>query len=72
MKTVYFARPEDDVILKPLSGSTLIDAARKAQGDEVEAEEEMTAKDWILRRALMRRKGGDFSKSGGTEEGAKA
>jgi hypothetical protein len=31
-------------------------------------EEEVTAKEWILRRALGRRKEGGWEKSGGTEE----
>jgi len=43
----------------------MIDAQRAA--NVTEEAETMTAKEWILRRALQRRKGGDFSKSGGTE-----
>lgn len=60
---VYFARPEDDVILKALEGSEIIDQ-RKRQGED---EKEITAKEWILRRALSRRTGGDFEKSMGTD-----
>jgi isopenicillin N synthase-like dioxygenase len=55
---VYFCRPEDDVVLKNL-----------VKGGEGKAgEEEVTAKEWILRRALGRRKEGGWEKSGGTEE----
>ncbi|GAB7341311.1 hypothetical protein MBLNU457_7581t1 [Dothideomycetes sp. NU457] len=66
MSLVYFARPEDHVLLKPLEGSRVVDA-NKVDGEE--DEEEITAKDWILRRALGRRTGGDWGKSGGTEQG---
>jgi len=45
--------------------------AQRAVGDDDE-QEAITAKEWILRRALQRRKGGDFSKSGGTESSVKA
>jgi isopenicillin N synthase-like dioxygenase len=55
---VYFCRPEDDVVLKSLV---------EGSGDR-EMEEEVTAKEWILRRALGRRKEGGWEKSGGTEE----
>jgi len=48
----------------------MIDAQKAESGtDDGEA---MNAKDWILRRALQRRKGGDFSKSIGTESSVKA
>ncbi|KAK5999593.1 hypothetical protein QM012_005250 [Aureobasidium pullulans] len=68
MSLVYFARPADDVILKALSGSTLIDEGRRQNPDETE-EQEITSKEWILRRALGRRQGGDWTKAGGTESG---
>lgn len=55
---VYFCRPEDDVVLKTL-----------VEGGE-ETEEGVTAKEWILRRALGRREAGGWEKSGGTEEGS--
>ncbi|KAF3037888.1 hypothetical protein E8E11_001604 [Didymella keratinophila] len=55
---VYFCRPEDDVILKSL-----------VEGGEQEAEG-VTAKEWILRRALGRREPGGWEKSSGTEEGS--
>lgn len=55
---VYFCRPEDDVILKSLVE------------DGEQDEEEVTAKEWILRRALGRREPGGWDKSGGTEEGS--
>ncbi|KAH7112862.1 hypothetical protein B0J11DRAFT_597629 [Dendryphion nanum] len=59
---VYFCRPEDEVRL-----------GRIVVGGEGEEGEEMaTAKEWILRRALGRRKGGNggWEGSKGTEEGA--
>jgi len=59
---VYFARPENDILLKALEGSAVI-----GEGKEEEGEEEITAKEWILRRALGRRGVGDWSKSNGTE-----
>lgn len=65
MSLVYFARPEDDVILRALDGSRLIDEQRSqgyGKGDE-----EITSKDWILRRALGTRKGGSWTGSSGTE-----
>lgn len=66
MSLVYFARPADEVILRAMDGSTLIDE-RKRQDPEKLDEEEITSKEWILRRALGRRQGGDWSKAGGTE-----
>lgn len=65
---VYFSRPEDDVLLKPLSmvGSEMIDV-RVARRPDLKQEEAMTSKEWVLRRALQRRRGGDFAKSSGTE-----
>ncbi|THY22002.1 Clavaminate synthase-like protein [Aureobasidium pullulans] len=67
MSLVYFARPADDVILKVLNGSALIDEQRRHNPDN--SDEEITSKEWILRRALGRRQGGDWNKSGGTENG---
>jgi isopenicillin N synthase-like dioxygenase len=52
---VYFCRPEDDVVLKSL-----------VHGGEKE-DEEVTAKEWILRRALGRREKEGWEKSAGTE-----
>ncbi|CEJ58479.1 hypothetical protein PMG11_07133 [Penicillium brasilianum] len=64
---VYFARPEDDVMLRRLDGSELIPPIEDDQ-----AEEEINSKDWIIRRALGRRvdlvKNIDFEKSAGTEQ----
>lgn len=60
---VYFNRPTDEVLLQPLEGSDIIDA-RKPEGD---ADEVITSKEWVLRRALGRRGVGDFAKSEGTE-----
>lgn len=47
---VYFNRPQDDVMLRRLSGSDLIPPLEK---DEVE--EEINSKDWVIRRALGNR-----------------
>jgi isopenicillin N synthase-like dioxygenase len=64
---VYFARPEDSVILRRLDGSDQIPAT-----DDGETEEEINSKDWIIRRALGRRvdlvDNIDFEKSAGTEQ----
>ncbi|KAL4887605.1 hypothetical protein BJY04DRAFT_204447 [Aspergillus karnatakaensis] len=62
---VYFARPEDDVRLRRLEGSSRI--------PEMEAgivEEDINSKDWIIRRALGRRidvPDIEYEKSAGTE-----
>jgi len=69
MSLVYFARPEDDVVLKALEESEVIKTKREVQRREGRDDEEITAKDWILRRALGRRVGGDYATSGGTEAG---
>jgi len=66
MSLVYFCRPEDEVVLKVLEGSDLIDEKRKGRV-EFAGEELITAKEWILQRAMGRRTGGDWAKSGGTE-----
>ena len=66
MSLVYFARPEDEVLLKALGESEMVRGASERLGEE---EEEVTAKEWILRRALGRRVGGDYGKSEGTEGG---
>ncbi|KAJ5925498.1 hypothetical protein N7454_008137 [Penicillium verhagenii] len=62
---VYFARPEDKVILRRLEG----DAIPKLEG---QVEEEISSKEWIIRRALGRRvnlgQEIDYEKSAGTEE----
>ncbi|EFQ85140.1 hypothetical protein PTT_19960 [Pyrenophora teres f. teres 0-1] len=54
---VYFCRPEDEVLLRGLV----------AGGEGEKGEEEVTAKDWILRRALGRREADGWEKSNGTE-----
>ncbi|MCJ1290368.1 hypothetical protein MMC34_001904 [Xylographa carneopallida] len=59
---VYFARPEDEVLLRRLGGGDVIPALR-----EGEVEEEVRSKDWVLRRALGRRVGGNVEEGwGGT------
>ena len=69
MSLVYFARPEDEVLLKALRESEVIREASESEGIREEDEEEVTAKEWILRRALGRRVGGNYGKSEGTEGG---
>jgi len=71
MSLVYFARPEDEVKLKVLEGSQVIDAKSKELngGGVLQEEEDVTAKEWILRRAMGRRAGGDWKASEGTEAG---
>lgn len=66
MSLVYFARPENEVLMKVLEGSESIDAKRR-ETVEFKGEEEVTAETWILRRAFGRRVGGDFNGSDGTE-----
>ena len=66
MSLVYFARPEDEVLLKALGESEMVREASDRLGEE---EEEVRDKEWILRRALGRRVGGDYGKSEGTEGG---
>ncbi|KAL1310664.1 hypothetical protein AAFC00_000930 [Neodothiora populina] len=68
MSLVYFARPEDDVLLRVLEGSDIIDA-RRDENDAFGADQNITSKEWIRRRALGRRQGGNWQKSGGTEGG---
>ncbi|RMX72420.1 hypothetical protein D0869_14638 [Hortaea werneckii] len=69
MSLVYFGRPEDDVVLKALEESEMVKTKREDQRREGQDDEEIAAKDWILRRALGRRVGGDYATSGGTEAG---
>ena len=69
MSLVYFARPEDEVVLKALEVSEMVKTKREDRRREGQDDEEITAKDWILRRALGRRVGGDYATSGGTEAG---
>ncbi|OAG03119.1 Clavaminate synthase-like protein [Paraphaeosphaeria sporulosa] len=53
---VYFCRPVNDVVLKTL-----------VEGEELGEEEEVSAKEWILRRALGRRREDGWKESAGTE-----
>ena len=63
---VYFARPEDDILLKRLEGSDKIPALPEGVVDE-----NINSKDWIIRRALNNRialhKEIDYEKGAGTE-----
>lgn len=63
---MYFSRPEDDIPLQPLVESEVVQAKLK-ENPELAKEEIFTAKDWILRRALGRRLGGNFAASAGTD-----
>jgi hypothetical protein len=70
MSLVYFSRPEDDVLLKALVESEAVRETKEKMEDGKGGEEEdVTAKEWILRRALQRRVGGDYEKREGTEGG---
>lgn len=64
---VYFSRPEDDVLLKRLQGSTVIPPL-----PEGVVEEDVNSKDWIIRRALANRTNlhdkVDMEKAKGTEQ----
>ncbi|KAF7196235.1 2-oxoglutarate-dependent dioxygenase gloE [Pseudocercospora fuligena] len=64
---VYFNRPEDEVELKVLEGSEMIDKKRR-ENPELESGEVISAKEWILRRAMGRRAGGDWEKGQGTDK----
>lgn len=57
---VYFSRPEDDVLLRRLEGSSVIPVLADGEVEEV-----ITANDWINRRGLSSRAGiynGDFER----------
>lgn len=64
---VYFSRPEDDVLLKRLQGSTVIPPL-----SEGVLEEDVNSRDWIIRRALANRTNlhdkVDLESARGTEE----
>lgn len=67
---VYFARPEDEVVLRALRGGKVVEEAvsKKLGSGEKWEEEEVSSKEWVLRRALGRRGVGSWEKSEGTEE----
>jgi isopenicillin N synthase-like dioxygenase len=64
---VYFSRPEDEVILRPLRQESGLIAERAGVEEEGE---EVSSKEWILRRALGKRVGKywDPEKAKGTED----
>ena len=66
LSCIFFSRPEDEVILKTLEGSEMINRKRKEQGDP-ESEEHVTSKEWTIRRAMGKRLGGNWSATLGTE-----
>ncbi|KAF2171909.1 hypothetical protein M409DRAFT_63449 [Zasmidium cellare ATCC 36951] len=57
LSLVYFNRPGDEVILKVLEGSEVIEERRRESGIDGEEGEGVTAKAWILNRAFGRAKG---------------
>lgn len=64
---LYFCRPNDDVVLRPLEGS---DRIPEMDEQELSEMEQITSKEWILRRALGRRAklpSVDWEKIAGTE-----
>lgn len=72
---VYFARPEDDVVLRVLEGSERIEEEVRRRGGALgreREEREVSAKEWVLRRAFGRRAGGKWEDSLGTEGGRTA
>ncbi|MCJ1439175.1 hypothetical protein MMC27_008566 [Xylographa pallens] len=61
---VYFSRPEDEVLLRRLRGGDVIPAL-----GEGEVEEAVPSKEWVLRRAMGRRVGGNVEEGwSGTED----
>ena len=64
---VYFSRPEDEVLLRPLKEES--ELIKERVGDE-EVGEVVSSKEWILRRALGKRTGKYFDpeKAKGTED----
>lgn len=64
---VYFARPEDNILLRRLEGSEKIPELEEGVEEEV-----INSKDWIIRRALGNRVkvpvGIDAAKAAGTEQ----
>lgn len=64
---VYFSRPEDEVVLRALRGGKVVEEALRERG-ELEDGEEVSSKEWVLRRALGRRREGGWKDARGTEE----
>ncbi|KAF2085359.1 Clavaminate synthase-like protein, partial [Saccharata proteae CBS 121410] len=52
---VYFSRPEDEVVLRTVGGSRLVEEQKERLGLEEGEGEGVTAKVWINRRAMARR-----------------
>ena len=61
---VYFLRPEDEVLLRRLGGGDVIPAA-----GEGEVEEAVPSREWVLRRAMGRRVGGNVEEGWTGTEG---
>jgi hypothetical protein len=57
LSVVYFNRPEDPVILKVLEGSDMIDEQLR-QHPEYAEQEQVTSREWTMRRSLGKRIGG--------------
>lgn len=64
---VYFCRPEDEVVLESLVECGCGEGDGGAMEGKDGDGERVTAKEWILRRALGRREKGGWEKSKGTE-----
>lgn len=69
---VYFSRPEDEVVLKVLEGSRMIEERKKQEGVEQDDGREWTAKEWILNRALKRAPGTDRERLEKRDSGVEA
>jgi isopenicillin N synthase-like dioxygenase len=69
---VYFARPEDEVILRPLKSASMVEEVlcKTKMWNDGEPEEAITSKEWILRRGLGSRTAGSWEKSRGSESTA--
>jgi isopenicillin N synthase-like dioxygenase len=65
---VYFSRPEDEVLLRPLAESEIVrERVEEERRMGIKEEKVMNSKEWVLKRALGRRGVGKFEDSEGTE-----